>query len=62
MLVLTLKYDEPIWINDDIVISLVRVKGHSIRIGIEAPTKHKILRHKVRERDGQKTDTGQNEK
>jgi carbon storage regulator CsrA len=44
MLVLTRKADEQILIGDDIKITLVKVRGGSVRIGIEAPKNVKILR------------------
>ena len=44
MLVLTRKQEEKICIGDEIVITLLRVKGKSIRLGIEAPDKVCVLR------------------
>ncbi len=44
MLVLTRKANETILIGDDIKITLVRVKGNAVRIGIEAPDDISILR------------------
>lgn len=37
MLVLSRKTDERIRISDDIVITVVRIQGDKVRIGIEAP-------------------------
>lgn len=37
MLVLTRKTQERIVIGEDIVLTIVRVQGQSVRIGIEAP-------------------------
>ena len=44
MLVLTRKQQENICIGDEIVITVLRVKGKSIRLGIEAPDKVCVLR------------------
>jgi carbon storage regulator CsrA len=44
MLVLTRKVREQIRIGNDIVITVLRVKGQSVRIGIEAPRGVRVLR------------------
>lgn len=44
MLVLSRKQDEKILIGDDIVITILRVKGNTIRVGIEAPKGVRIVR------------------
>jgi len=44
MLVLTRKVSEQIKIGDDIVITVVRVKGQAVRIGIDAPRGIRVLR------------------
>ena len=44
MLVLTRKHNETLHIGDDIVITIVRARGSSIRIGIEAPKNVTIQR------------------
>lgn len=44
MLVLTRKADEQILIGDNIKITLVRVRGNSVRIGIDAPREVRIVR------------------
>ena len=44
MLVLTRKTDEQILIGDDIKITLVRVRGNSVRIGIDAPREVRVVR------------------
>ena len=45
MLVLTRKTNERIKIGEDIVITVVRVRGGTVGIGIEAPTELNISRH-----------------
>ena len=47
MLVLTRKLGEKILIGDDIVITVLDVRGDSIRIGIDAPRGVKIQRDEV---------------
>lgn len=44
MLVLTRKANEQILIGDDIKITLVRVRGNSVRVGIEAPRDVRVVR------------------
>ncbi len=44
MLVLTRKTQQRIQIGENITITVLRVKGRSVRIGIEAPTEVKVLR------------------
>jgi carbon storage regulator len=47
MLVLSRKVDERILIGDDIVVSIVRVRGNTVRLGIEAPAHVQILRSEL---------------
>ena len=51
MLVLTRKADEQILIGDDIKITLVRVRGNSVRIGIDAPKNIRVVRGELAARD-----------
>jgi len=44
MLVLTRKQNEKIRIGDNITITVVRMKGKSVRLGIEAPNSVNVLR------------------
>ncbi|MEM6654672.1 MAG: carbon storage regulator CsrA [Planctomycetota bacterium] len=44
MLVLTRKQQEKIQIGDDIVITVLRTKGKTVRLGIEAPSAVPVLR------------------
>ena len=44
MLVLTRKADEQIMIGDDITVTVVRVRGNKVRIGIEAPRHVRVMR------------------
>ena len=49
MLVLTRKTDEQILIGDEIKITLLRVRGNSVRIGIEAPRDIRVVRGELPE-------------
>lgn len=44
MLVLSRKVDDTIIIGDNIKIQVIKMKGNTIRLGIEAPSDVKILR------------------
>ena len=44
MLVLTRKSQETIRIGDNVVITIVRVKGNTVRVGIEAPRNVRVVR------------------
>jgi carbon storage regulator len=50
MLVLTRKVGERIHIGDDIILTIVRVQGDKVRLGIEAPLNVPIQRAELRER------------
>ena len=56
MLVLTRKADEQILIGDDIKITLVRVRGNSVRVGIEAPRDIRVVRGELEKRDAVEAD------
>jgi carbon storage regulator CsrA len=47
MLVLTRKANEQIQIGDNVVITILQVKGQSVRIGIEAPREVRVLRSEL---------------
>jgi carbon storage regulator len=49
MLVLSRKRDERIVIGDDIVITVVEVRGDKVRLGIEAPSDVPVHRQEVLE-------------
>jgi carbon storage regulator CsrA len=44
MLVLTRKAKQQIRIGDDVVITIVRIKGQSVRVGVEAPRHVRVAR------------------
>jgi carbon storage regulator len=47
MLVLSRKIGEQIIINDDIVVTVVAVKGNQVRLGFTAPTTVSICREEL---------------
>lgn len=47
MLVLTRKKDETIDIGNDITLTVIRIEGNRVRIGITAPRGVKILRGEI---------------
>jgi len=50
MLVLTRKSGESINLGDDITITIVEIKGNSVRLGIKAPANLKIYRKELYEK------------
>jgi carbon storage regulator CsrA len=44
MLVLTRKLQQQVRIGDQITVTILRVKGHTVRIGIEAPREVRVVR------------------
>ncbi len=47
MLVLTRKSGEVIRIGEDVVVRILEVRGHQVRIGIEAPVSVRIYREEI---------------
>jgi carbon storage regulator len=47
MLILSRRESECIHLGDDIVLTIVRVSGEKVRIGVEAPPHIKILRNEL---------------
>ena len=50
MLILTRKLGERINIGDDIIITLLEIKGAQVKLGIDAPKSVGIHRHEIYER------------
>ena len=50
MLVLSRKAGERIWIGDDISVTVVRITGGGVRIGIEAPHEMPVVREELKEK------------
>ncbi len=57
MLVLSRKLDEVIRIGNDVEITVLAVKGNTVRIGIKAPREVKVLRAELPVKDTQATIT-----
>ena len=47
MLILTRKPGQSLYIGDDVKITVVEIKGHQIRVGIEAPKHYRIYREEI---------------
>ncbi len=47
MLILTRKPGESIYIGDDVKVTIVEIKGHQIRVGIDAPKDRRIYREEI---------------
>jgi len=60
MLVLTRKTDERILVGNDIVITVVRVSGNRVCLGIEAPAGVRILREELTPVDAQEPTSSSN--
>jgi carbon storage regulator len=50
MLVVTRKLGERIQIGDDITVTIVRISGNSVRVGIEAPAHMEVVREEIARR------------
>lgn len=48
MLVLSRKVGERVWIGDNIAVTIVKVSGNGVRIGIEAPTELPVVREELK--------------
>ena len=57
MLVLSRKLGERIIIGDGITVSIVRINGNRIQLGIEAPLTVSIKREEIRSRDSLSTES-----
>jgi carbon storage regulator len=53
MLCLSRREGERIFIGENIVIQIVRVRGGSVRLGIEAPPEIVVVREELLEREGE---------
>ncbi len=50
MLILTRRVDEKLRIGDDVTVTVISVKGHQIRFGIDAPRHITVNREEVHQR------------
>ena len=63
MLVLSRQRDERIMIGDNVVVTIVDIRGDKVRLGIEAPNEVPVHRQEVYEaikRDGRRTPVANN--
>jgi len=47
MLILTRKPGESLYIGEDIKVTVVEIKGHQVRVGIDAPRNFRIYREEI---------------
>jgi carbon storage regulator len=59
MLVLSRKVGERIWIGDDISVTVVRLSGGAVRLGIEAPPHLPVVREELKARIEQEESSSQ---
>lgn len=59
MLILTRRVGETLMVGDDVVITVLGVKGNQVRIGINAPKEISIHREEVYNRINQSQDAAQ---
>ncbi len=57
MLVLSRKAGEKVFVGDDLVLTLVEIRGDKVRLGFEAPRDVNIAREEVRNRQLRQTNT-----
>jgi carbon storage regulator len=57
MLVLSRKAGERIWIGDDISVTVVRISGGGVRIGVEAPKEMPVVREELKVKMDQENST-----
>ena len=50
MLVLSRKVSERIWIGDEICVTIVRINGNAVRVGIDAPPNLAVVRDELKQR------------
>ena len=58
MLILTRHLDESIVIGDDVVVTVVGVRGVAVRLGVSAPRRVEVDRQEVRARKRQERGRG----
>lgn len=50
MLILTRRVGETLMIGDDVTVTVLGVKGHQVRIGVDAPKEVAVDREEIRRR------------
>ncbi len=65
MLILTRRIGETVMIGDDIAITVLRVKGNQVRLGVDAPKTVSVQRQEIHQRiqngDGPVSDVSEEE-
>jgi carbon storage regulator len=60
MLVLSRKVGERIWIGPEISVTIVRIAGGAVRLGINAPAELAVVREELKERiEAERIEAGQ---
>lgn len=62
MLVLSRRVHESIMIGDDIEVTVVRIEGNQVRLGITAPRHVAVVRTEIAGRSDPNQDTGTNKR
>ncbi len=58
MLVLSRKLNERIVVGGSVVVTVVRISGDKVRLGIEAPDDVRVIRDEIAEQDGEAATAG----
>lgn len=55
MLVLSRKRGQKLVIGNEIIVSVLEVSGNRVKVGLEAPAEHRIVRAEIRDRTSEKS-------
>jgi len=58
MLVLSRKLNERIVVGGSVVVTVVRISGDKVRLGIEAPDDVRVIRDEIADQDGEPATIG----
>jgi carbon storage regulator len=59
MLVLSRKVSERIWIGEQICVTIVRINGNAVRVGIDAPAHLAVVRDELKQRQQPSSSAGE---
>lgn len=51
MLVLSRRHGERLLIGDNVVITIVRINGNNVKIGVDAPRSVRVIREELKDND-----------